>query len=77
MKFLRRRQQKLQREHFIRRIEQLAAGDRSPNYAKRLTGSNTIIYETYQEKRSGHRILWTESSELACLVRSGHKDVHL
>jgi hypothetical protein len=76
MKFLRVGDSKY-REFFIRRIEQLAAGDRSRILAKRLTGSNAIIYETYLEQKSGHRILWTESSDGSLLVWyvAKHKDV--
>jgi hypothetical protein len=76
MKFLRVGDSKY-RAFFIRRIEQLATGDRSRILAKRLTGSNTIIYETYLEQKSGHRILWTESSDGSLLVWyvAKHKDV--
>jgi hypothetical protein len=76
MKFLRVGDSKY-REFFIRRIEQLATGDRSRILAKRLTGSNSIIYETYLEQKSGHRILWTESSDGSLLVWyvAKHKDV--
>jgi len=48
-------------DFFVRRMKQLAAGDRSRILAKRLTGSKTLIYETYLEQKSGYRILWTES----------------
>ena len=64
------------REFFVRRIEQLAAGERSRILAKRLTGCETTIYETYLEQKSGHRILWTESgNSLLIWYVAKHKNV--
>jgi hypothetical protein len=61
------------RAFFVRRMRQLANGDRSRILAKRLHNNNkgshtnntsqaTIIYETYLEQKSGFRILWTISN---------------
>ena len=48
----------------MRRLRQLYKGDRSRILAKRLKGStNTTIYETYLEQKSGHRVLWTENKD--------------
>lgn len=45
---------------FVRRVEQLASGQRSRILAKRLKGDfKAAIFETYLEQKSGHRILWT------------------
>ena len=44
---------------FLRRIEQLARGERSRILQKNLTGSKTTIYETYLEQKSAQRIMWT------------------
>jgi len=46
-------------EFFLRRIEQLASGQRSRILQKNLVGSKTTIYETYLEQRCAQRILWT------------------
>ena len=52
------------KEFFLRRLRQLAAGDRSRILQKKLTGSRkTTIFETYLEQKSGFRILWTEAAE--------------
>ena len=67
VKWLRRSDSKY-RDFFVRRIMQLAAGDRSRILAKRLTGSKTLIYETYLEQKSGHRILWTENEGGSLLI---------
>jgi hypothetical protein len=67
VKWLRRCDNKF-REFFARRMKQLAAGDRSRILAKRLTGSETLIYETYLEQKSGQRILWTESDDGSLLI---------
>lgn len=64
-----RRTPKSFKEYFIRRLKQLAAGDRSRILNKRLTGSkNTTIFETYLEQKSGFRILWTEDSKRGLLI---------
>ena len=44
---------------FLRRIEQLASGQRSRILQKNLVGSATTIYETYLDQHSAQRILWT------------------
>lgn len=52
------------KDFFVRRLRQLAAGDRSRILRKRLTGSKkTTIFETYLEQKSGFRILWTEAAD--------------
>ncbi|CAB9515456.1 Tetratricopeptide repeat and ankyrin repeat containing 1 [Seminavis robusta] len=48
---------------FLRRIEQLASGQRSRILQKGLVGSNTAIYETYLEQKSAQRIMWTPCVE--------------
>ena len=53
----------LYRSFFVRRLQQLASGDRSRILQKRLKGSKSTIYETYLEQKSGFRILWTEEGE--------------
>jgi hypothetical protein len=53
----------LYRSFFVRRMRQLANGDRSRILQKRLKGSQTTIFETYLEQKSGFRILWTEESD--------------
>lgn len=53
----------LYRSFFVRRMQQLANGDRSRILQKRLKGSKSAIYETYLEQKSGFRILWTEEGE--------------
>jgi hypothetical protein len=47
------------REFFVRRLQQLASGDKSRILAKRLKGSKSTIFETYLEQKSGHRIMWS------------------
>jgi hypothetical protein len=59
VKFLQQGDKKY-RSFFVRRMRQLAAGERSRILQKPLKGSKSIIYETYLEQKSGHRILWTE-----------------
>ena len=55
------RQDSKYRGFFIRRICQLADGDRSRILQKSLTGTNqTAVWETYLDQKSGQRILWTE-----------------
>ena len=53
----------LYRSFFVRRMKQLARGDRSRILQKRLKGSKSAIYETYLEQKSAFRILWTEESD--------------
>ena len=48
---------------FLRRIEQLAAGQRSRILQKNLVGSATTIYETYLEQKKAQRIMWTPCIE--------------
>jgi hypothetical protein len=43
-------------------MRQLASGERSRILQKPLKGSQSLIYETYLEQKSGHRILWTEEN---------------
>ncbi len=45
---------------FLRRIRQLANGERSRILKKNVTGCQTTIWETYLDQKSGQRILWTE-----------------
>eukprot|EP00984_Skeletonema_dohrnii_P030927 scaffold22810_cov103-Skeletonema_dohrnii-CCMP3373.AAC.1 len=59
VKFLQQGDKKY-RSFFVRRMRQLASGERSRILQKPLKGSKTLIYETYLEQKSGHRILWTE-----------------
>jgi hypothetical protein len=64
------------REFFVRRMEQLASGDRSRILAKRLKGSKGTIYETYLEQKSGFRILWREEGDtLLIWYVAKHKNV--
>eukprot|EP00956_Cyclotella_meneghiniana_P045542 scaffold373608_cov103-Cyclotella_meneghiniana.AAC.3 len=53
----------LYRSFFVRRMKQLANGDRSRILQKRLKGSQSAIFETYLEQKSGFRILWTEEAD--------------
>jgi UvrD/REP helicase N-terminal domain len=54
---------------FLRRIEQLASGERSRILAKRLKGCfNAAIFETYLEQKTGNRVLWTELASGDVLV---------
>jgi len=57
---------------FIRRLDQLAAGERSRILNKHLVGSkNFSIFETYLDQgRTALRILWTE-----CLERNGLRGI--
>jgi len=61
VKFLQQGDKKY-RSFFVRRMRQLATGERSRILQKPLKGSKSLIYETYLEQKSGHRILWTEES---------------
>jgi len=65
------------REFFVRRIQQLQNGDRSRILAKRLIGSESTIFETYLEQKSGHRILWQMETKLSILIWyvAKHKNV--
>ena len=58
-KWLKAQQGNVYKDFFVRRMRQLANGDKSRILAKRLSGSKTTIYETYLEQKSGMRILWT------------------
>lgn len=63
---------------FVRRIQQLASGQRSRILAKRLTGCfKATIFETYLEQKSGHRIIWTVEALGEVLVWNvvKHKEV--
>lgn len=62
VKFLQQGDKKY-RSFFVRRMRQLADGERSRILQKPLKGSKSIIYETYLEQKSGHRILWTEEKD--------------
>lgn len=60
---------------FIKRIQQLAAGERSRILQKRLKGGERhAIFETYLEQKTALRILWTECWETRDNVRvdGGH-----
>ena len=65
------------KEFFVRRVRQLAAGERGRKLAKRLVGCQSLIYESYLEQKSGHRILWTPSDNDSLLIWyiSKHDDV--
>mmetsp|Transcript_29648 Transcript_29648/g.81504 ORF Transcript_29648/g.81504 Transcript_29648/m.81504 type:complete len:2695 (-) Transcript_29648:60-8144(-) len=65
------------RDFFLRRVKQLAAGDRSRILAKGLVGSKTRIFETYLEQKSGFRILWTKmaGNEIRIWYVAKHDDV--
>lgn len=67
------------RGFFIRRLKQLSSGDRSRILAKRLKGSQNLIYESYLEQKSGYRVLWTPPSssgdELIIWYVAKHKSV--
>lgn len=56
------------RDFFVRRVQQLSAGDRSRILEKHLKGSSSTIYETYLEQKSGHRILWQYESADSILI---------
>eukprot|EP00986_Skeletonema_menzelii_P020165 scaffold30419_cov154-Skeletonema_menzelii.AAC.1 len=75
VKFLQQGDKKY-RSFFVRRMRQLASGERSRILQKPLKGSKGLIYETYLEQRSGHRILWTEESgRLVMWYIAKHKQV--
>jgi hypothetical protein len=64
------------RDIFIRKIKELAAGERSKTKAKRLMGCKKTIFETYLEQKSGSRILWTEQgAEVLIWYVARHKEV--
>ena len=48
---------------FLRRVRQLASGQRSRILKKSLTGSKHAIWETYLDMKTAQRILWTEVIE--------------
>jgi Ankyrin repeats (many copies)/AAA domain len=63
---------------FVKRVQQLASGQRSRILAKRLKGDfKAAIFETYLEQKSGHRILWTAEALGEVLVWNvvSHKKV--
>eukprot|EP00957_Ditylum_brightwellii_P132442 10099433-Ditylum_brightwellii.AAC.1 len=62
VKFLQRGDKKY-RSFFVHRMRQLASGERSRILQKPLKGSQSHIFETYLEQKSGHRILFTEERE--------------
>jgi len=43
-------------------------GERGRKLAKRLVGSQSLIYETYLEQKSGHRILWVPGDDNSILI---------
>jgi hypothetical protein len=65
------------REFFVRRIQQLQNGDRSRILAKRLRGSESTIFETYLEQKSGHRILWQDETNERILIWYVAKHKHV
>lgn len=61
---------------FVRRMQQLASGERSRILQKRLKGSKSTIFETYLEQKSGFRILWTqEGGSIVVWFVAKHKEV--
>lgn len=57
-------------------MQQLANGERSRILKKRLKGSETTIYESYLEQKSGFRILWTEEgNDIVIWFVAKHKEV--
>ena len=76
VKFLQQGDKKY-RSFFVRRMRQLASGERSRILQKPLKGSKTLIFETYLEQKSGHRILWTEESgSIVIWYIARHKQVN-
>jgi len=64
------------REIFVKKITQLAKGERSHKLQKPLQGCESVIYETYLENKSGWRILWTqEGDSLVIWFVCQHKSV--
>jgi hypothetical protein len=51
------------REIFVKKMKQLAKGERSHKLQKPLQGCESVVYETYLENKSGWRILWTQEGE--------------
>lgn len=51
------------REIFVKKMTQLAKGERSHKLQKPLQGCESVIYETYLENKSGWRILWTQEGD--------------
>jgi len=75
VKFLKRGDPKY-KAFFVRRMQQLADGERSRILQKRLKGSQSTIYETYLEQKSGFRILWTEEGDnIVIWFVAKHKEV--
>lgn len=64
------------REIFVKKITQLAKGERSHKLQKPLQGCESVIFETYLENKSGWRILWTqEGDRLVIWFVCQHKSV--
>ncbi|KAL7552385.1 hypothetical protein ACHAWF_015633, partial [Thalassiosira exigua] len=64
------------REIFVKKMKQLAKGERSHKLMKPLKGCSSIIYESYLENKSGFRILWTQEGEtLVVWFIAKHKSV--
>ena len=76
VKFLQQGDRKY-RSFFVRRMQQLARGERSRILRKALKGCQSHIYETYLEQKSGHRILWTEEGDgIVVWYVAKHKQVN-
>ncbi|KAG7361350.1 UvrD-like helicase [Nitzschia inconspicua] len=69
------RQDSKYRGFFIRRICQLADGERSRILKKHLTGTKTAIWETYLDQKSGQRILWTECETFLTSTADGKLEI--
>jgi AAA domain len=69
------RQDSKYRGFFIRRICQLADGERSRILKKHLTGTKTAIWETYLDQKSGQRILWTECETFLTATSDGKPQI--
>jgi len=64
------------REIFVKKMKQLAKGERSHKLQKPLKGCESIIYESYLENKSGFRILWTqEGDRIVVWFIAKHKNV--
>lgn len=71
-----KRGDKAYREIFVKKMKQLAKGERSHKLQKPLQGCQSVIYETYLENKSGWRILWTEEgAQLVIWFVTQHKNV--
>jgi len=57
-------------------MQQLASGERSRILQKRLKGSQSTIFETYLEQKSGFRILWMQDGgSIVVWFVAKHKEV--